>query len=451
MLTRSLGISPDQEDVLHHWVHLRQKQCEWPVYSPLPGVPVEVMVHSTSALAMLSASNDPALQLETAVKFVRSKVRSDLPQLAPAGGYDHDRLRLGYLSSNFGWHAVTILTAELFELHDRRRVEVYGFSCSADDDTGMGRRVRGAMDHFIRVDDMSDEAAAAAIREAEIDILIDLQGLTQGFRPNILSCRPAPVQITYLGFPGTTGLPWLDYVLADRYIIPEESARFFSEKPLYLPDCFQVNDRRRAIGPRPARSRYGLAEDAFVFCAFNHNHKFTPELYAVWMNILRRVPGSVLWLLADNDRAKENLQRHAEEQGVGAQRLVFAPRIPPEEYLARFQLADLFLDTMPFNGGATASDALWAGLPLLTCSGRTFASRMAGSLLQAIGLPELITTSLADYEERAVTLATKPAELGALRRRLAENRDSAPLFDTPLFVRALEDALEKVARRPGRG
>lgn len=450
MLTRSLGVSPDQEDVLHHWVHLRQKQCEWPVYSPLPGVPTEVMVRSTSALAMLSASDDPALQLEAAVKFVRSKVRSDLPRLAPERGYRHDRLRVGYLSSNFGWHAVTILTAELYELHDRGRVEVFGFSCSADDNTEMGLRVRRAMDHFIRIDELSDEAAAAAIREAEIDILIDLQGLTQGLRPNVLSCRPAPVQITYLGFPGTTGLPWIDYVLADRYIIPEESARFFSEKPLYMPDCFQVNDRKRMIGPRSTRARYGLSDESFVFCAFNHNHKFTPELFAAWMRILQRTPGSILWLLADNERAESNLLRHAQEQGVAAERLVFAPRIPPEDYLARFQLADLFLDTMPFNGGATASDALWAGLPLLTCSGQTFASRMAGSLLQAIGLPELITTSLAAYEEKAVSLAANRNELGRLRKLLADNRNSTPLFDTPRFVKSLEDILERVALRPDR-
>lgn len=450
MLTRSLGVSPDQEDVLHHWVHLRQKQCEWPVYSPLPGVPVEVMVHSTSALAMLSASNDPALQLETAVRFVRSKVRSDLPRLAPQHGYRHPRLRVGYLSSNFGLHAITILTAELYELHDRQRVEVFGFSCSEDDNTAMGARVRKAMDHFVRIDQLSDEAAAAAIREAEIDILIDLQGLTQGFRPNVLSCRPAPVQITWLGFPGTTGLPWIDYVLADRYIIPEASARFFSEKPLYMPDCFQVNDRKRAIGPLPSRERHGLPDQSFVFCAFNHNHKFTPELYATWMRILQRTPGSILWLLADNERAKSNLLRHAQEQGVAAERLAFAPRIQPEDYLARFRVADLFLDTIPFNGGTTASDALWAGLPLLTCSGQTFASRMAGSLLHAIGLAELITNSLAEYEEKAVSLATNRAELASLRKRLAENRTRFPLFDTPRFVKALEDLLETVALSPDR-
>lgn len=447
MLTRSLSISPEQEDVLHHWVHLRQKQCEWPVYSPLPGVPEEVMMHCTSALAMLSASNDPELQLEAALKFVRSKVRSDLPRLAPERGYRHDRLRVGYLSSNFGLHAVTILTAELFELHDRRRIEVFGFSSSPDDNTAMALRVRTAMDHFTRIDQMSDEAAAAAIREAEIDILIDLQGLTQGLRPNILSCRPAPVQITYLGFPGTTGLPWIDYVLADRYIIPEDSARFFTEKPLYMPDCFQVNDRKRLVGPMHGRQHYGLPDEGFVFCAFTHNHKFTPELFAAWMRILQRTPGSILWLLADNETAKHNLLRHAREQGVAAQRLVFAPRIPPEDYLARFQAANLFLDTMPFNGGATASDALWAGLPLLTYSGRTFASRMAGSLLKAVGLPELIASSLAEYEEKAVSLAANPEQLAGLRQRLATNRLRAPLFDTPRFVRALDQLLESVALR----
>lgn len=446
-LTRSLEISPDQEDVLHHWVHLRQKQCAWPVYKALPGVPEEVMVRSTSALAMLSASDDPALQLEAARKFVQGKVRSDLPRLAPMRGYAHDRLRIGYLSSNFGLHAVTMLTAEMYGLHDRKRFDVFGFSSSPDDHTPMAARVRGAMDHFLYIDRASDEAAAAAIREAEIDVLIDLQGLTQGLRPNILSCRPAPVQISYLGFPGTTGLPWIDYVLADRYVIPEESAGFFTERPLYMPECFQVNDRQRVIGPKSDRRHHGLPADAFVFCAFNHNHKFNPPLYEAWMRILRRTPGSLLWLLADNDQARNNLQRHAEAQGVAADRLVFAPRVAPEEYLSRFQLADLFLDTLPFNGGTTASDALWAGLPVLTCSGRAFASRMAGSLLRTIGLPELITTRLSDYEERAVSLAAEPASLEGLRQRLSENRASSPLFDTPRFVRALDDLLESVALR----
>jgi predicted O-linked N-acetylglucosamine transferase (SPINDLY family) len=302
------------------------------------------------------------------------------------------------------------------------------------------------MDHFIRVDKMTDEEAAGVIRDAEIDVLVDLQGLTQGFRPNILSRRPAPIQVTYLGFPGTTGMPCIDYVLADKYVIPENARRFFTEKPLYMPDCFQVNDRKRAIGELSHRDRYDLPAEAFVFCAFNHNHKFTLELFSVWMRILKRTPNSVLWLLADNGSARDNLLRHAEEQGVEGKRLVFAPRVPPEEYLARFQLADLFLDTLPFNGGTTASDALWAGLPLLTCSGRSFASRMAGSLLLAIGLPELITTSLQEYEAKAVALAADREALGELRTRLAANRGSSPLFDTPRFTKALEDMLWELAK-----
>jgi len=448
MLTRSLAVQPDQEEVLHHWVHLRQKQCAWPVYSPLPGVSVESMVRSTSALAMLSASNDPAQQLDTALRYARAKIPGNLPPLAPAQGYEHPRLRVGYLSSNLNLHAVTILTAELYELHDRSRVEVFAFCWSPEDGSPMRARIRAAMDHLIRIDQMTDEQAAQTIRAAEIDILIDLQGLTSGCRPTILAHRPAPVQIAWLGFPGTTGLPGVDYILADRYLIPEKEVQYYSEKPLYMPDCFQVNDRKRTVAELPRRATYGLADDVFVFCAFNHNHKFTPELFGTWMRILTRTPNSVLWLLADNEVARLNLISAAERQGVDSQRLVFAPRVQPTEYLARFQLADLFLDTLPFNGGTTASDALWMGLPLLTCSGRTFASRMAGSLLNAIGLPELVTTNFGEYEQLAVELASDPLRLRGLRQRLQENRATHPLFDTPRFVRAMEDVFVSVARSP---
>jgi predicted O-linked N-acetylglucosamine transferase (SPINDLY family) len=446
MLTRALELDPDQPKALHHWVHLRQKQCAWPVYKPLPGISVDTMLRSTSALAMLSATDSPELQLMTSSSFVQGRVALDVTHLAPPHGYAHDRLRVAYLSSNFGMHAVSILTAELYELHDRNRFEVYGFCWSPEDRTPLRARIIGAMDHFVRIDQMSDEAAAMAIRAAEIDILVDLQGLTSGCRPNILARRPAPVQITYLGFPGTTALPEVDYVLADRYVIPPEAESFFTEKPLYLPDCFQVNDRKRNAGAMPTREQHGLPGDAVVFCAFNHCYKFNPELFATWMRILKRTPNSILWLLADNDPARINLQSYAQAEGIEAQRLVFAERIPAGAYLARFQLADLFLDTLPFNGGTTASDALWMGLPLLTCSGKTFASRMAGSLLHAIGLPELITTSLREYEDLAVRLATERTYLAELRNRLQANRLSQPLFDTPRFVANLENAYERVAK-----
>ncbi|MGE5466687.1 MAG: tetratricopeptide repeat protein [Ignavibacteria bacterium] len=446
-LTRSLKLKHDQPSVIWHWVHLRQKQCKWPVYEAIAGITKKELLKNSSALALLAGSEDPSVQFEAAKLYVKNNIPSDVPKLANPDGYGHSRLRIGYLSSNFGMHAVSLLTAELYELHDRQRVEVYGYCWSPEDGTPLRARVIGAMDHFRRIAGMTDEAAAQCIRDDEIDILVDLQGLTSGCRPKILARRPAPVQLTYLGFPGTTALPCVDYVLADRYVLPDKLRPYFSEEPLYLPNCFQVNDRQRIPGPLPTRAQCGLPDDAFVFCAFNNNYKFTPELFAVWMNILARTQGSVLWLLADNDTARENLTAAAKRHGIAPERIVFSPRVPLQDYWARYAAADLFLDTLPFNGGTTASDALWMGVPVLTCSGRTFASRMAGSLLQAIGLPELITTKLKDYEELAVRIAGNRAMADDLKRRLREARTTAPLFDTPRFVRDLEDIFERIARR----
>jgi hypothetical protein len=309
-------------------------------------------------------------------------------------------------------------------------------------------RVVGAMDHYIRIDAMSDLEAARCIREHEIDILVDLHGLTLGTRHDILSWRPAPVQVTWLGFPGPTALPAIDYVIADRYVLPEALQPHFSERALYLPDCFQVNDRQRPIGPRPTRASAGLPEDAFVFCCFNNTFKIKPEMFAAWMQILQRTPGSVLWLVADDDGVRVRLQAYAQAQGVDPARLVFAERVAPENYLARYQVADLFLDTVPFNAGTTASDALWAGLPVLTLSGAAFDARMAGSLLHAAGLPQLITDTLPDYIERAVAIGTGPAQAAALKATLSANRDTCALFDSPRLVRALEDKFLEVAKRP---
>jgi predicted O-linked N-acetylglucosamine transferase (SPINDLY family) len=446
MLTRSLAVQPDQEIVLYHLIYLRQQQCEWPVLAPLPGISADNMLAAVSPVAMLAISDDPALQLHAAVRHREPLPLPVMPRFAPVAGYSHGRLRIGYLSSNFGRHPVSYLTAELYELHDRHRVEVFGFCGSPEDNSEIRRRVSAAMDHFIRIDQMSDEDAARAIRDAEIDILVDLQGHTAGARPNILAYHPAPVQIAYLGFPGTSGMPEIDYVLADRYVLTEESVRHFSEKPLYLPDCFQVNDRKRVAAAPLGRAEYGLPEDAFVFCTFNKNTKFNPEFFSAWMRILARTPNSVLWLLAADEGARENLVRYALAQGVGRERLIFAPRVPMARYLARFAVADLFLDISPFNGGTTVADALWMGLPVLTCSGRSFASRMGGSLLNAIGLPKLITTSLGDYEELAVGLAREPQRVKLLKSRLATNKNTHPLFDTPTFVRNLEDIFLRVAK-----
>ncbi|PHV09344.1 UDP-N-acetylglucosamine-peptide N-acetylglucosaminyltransferase [Janthinobacterium sp. BJB412] len=442
----SLRLNPRQAPVITHWVHLRQKQCAWPVLAPLPGLGEAELLGATSALATLSASDDPAVQLAAARRYVKEKVLAGVAPLAEPRGYTHRRLRVGYLSSDFCAHAVSILTAELYQLHDRALVEVYGFCWSREDGSGLRARVLHGMDQHVRIGDMSDEQAARCIRSHEIDILVDLHGLTLGARHDILSWRPAPVQIAWLGYPGSSAMASIDYVLADPFVLPPALAPHFSEQPLYLPDTFQVNDRQRLVGPRPSRADCGLPAEGFVFCSFNNNHKLTPEQFASWMRILQRVPASVLWLVADSEQVRDNLRMAALRHGLPSERLVFAERALPSDYLARYQAADLFLDTLPFNAGTTASDALWAGLPLLTRAGRSFAGRMAGSLLHAAGLPELVTHSVQDYEDTAVRLAGAPAELAALRRRLAEQRDSCALFDSPRFVRNLERLYRRVAR-----
>jgi len=444
-LDKSLRMEPRQPDVIHHWVFLRARQCLWPVYAAVPGIDEAYMRECTSALAMIGLSEDPAAQREAARRFVQQKVLLDVPRLAPTTGYGHRKLRIAYCSGDFCLHPVAMLTVELFELHDRERFEIYGFDWSREDNSPLRHRVIAAMDHFERIHHLSDEAAARLIRDKEIDILIDLQGQTLGARANMLAWRPAPVQITYLGLPATTGLPFIDHVIADRFLIPEDIAPHYSEKPLYMPDVYQVCDRQRPVGATPTRASCGLPEDDFVFCSFNNNYKYTPEMFRAWMRILAQSPGSVLWLLADNTWAQESMRREALAMGVEESRLVFAPRAAPEDYLARYAVADLFLDSYPFNGGTTANDALWMGCPVLTRSGQTFASRMAGSLLTAAGLPELITFDLPSYEAQALALARDPARCRALRERLQQVRENGVLFDTPRFVRQLEDRLASLA------
>ena len=437
-LTQSLLLNPSQPDVLHHWVFLRQKQCAWPVYAELPGVSRDAMHEATSALAMLSVSDDPQDQLHAAQQFVETKLAKNLPHLSDSRSYGHKKLRVAYCSSDFCLHPVSLLTVQLFELHDRESFEVYGFCWSPEDGSATRDRVKQGMDHFFPIHQLSDEAAARLIRSHEIDILVDLQGQTSGARANILGYRPAPIQITYLGLPATTGLPSIDYVIADEFLIPPREAPFYTEKPLYMPHVYQVSDRKRVAGPRPTRASCGLPETGFVFCSFNNSYKYTPEVFAVWLSLLDRVPGSVLWLLADNPWAEKNLRQVAEGHGFAPDRLVFAARVSPENYLARYLIADLFLDTFPFNAGTTANDCLWMGCPLVTYTGRSFGSRMAGALLTAAGLSELITYNLEDYQALALALANDPTRCAALRDTLGAVREHGVLFDTPQFVRNLE-------------
>ena len=444
MLKQSLLLSPDQPKVISHWVHLRQKQCEWPVYEPIIGVSKAAMIAGTSALAMLSASNNPQEQLENSQSFVKEKVDLNLPNLVEnQAPYQHKKWRIGYLSSDFRTHAVSLLTVELFELHNRDKFEIYGFCFTPPDDSALRERVVNAMDHFISVYDMSDEEAAKCIHANEIDLLVDLQGLTSGVRPNILAYRPAPVQVTYLGFPGTTALPNIDYVIGDEFLIPPELVPYFSETPLYMPHVFQVSDRKRPVGVKPTRESCNLPDDAFVFCSFNNNYKITEDMFACWMRILKRVPESVLWLLADNEWAHDNMVKSALAYGIEKERLIFASRVTPADYLARYRVADVFLDCTPFNGGTTANDALFMGLPILTLSGKTFASRMAGSLLHSLGLNELITYTFEDYEEKAVELAEDRAHVSNLRLSIEARHSTCHLFDMPKQVRDIENLLEK--------
>jgi predicted O-linked N-acetylglucosamine transferase (SPINDLY family) len=336
----------------------------------------------------------------------------------------------------------------MFEKFDRSKVEVHAFCWSKEDGTPFRARVKAAFDHLHPIGGSSDEAAARLIADNEIDVLVDLQGLSGNARPEIVARGPAPVQIAWLGYPGTTGLPHVDYVVADDFIFPPELEPFFSEKPLRLPTTFQVSDTTRAFGPERPRSFYDLPDDAFVFCAFNNNYKITPEMFARWLRILGRSPGSVLWLLEDNVWSRASLLARATSEGIDPARIRFAGRIDPKDYLSRFRAADLFLDTWPYNAGTTANDALWAGLPLVTLSGRSYVSRMAGSLLRSAGLTELICTDPGRYEDLAVELSADKDRLGEIGTRLRQAKATGRLFDTDVFRGEFEAALRTIVRAP---
>ncbi len=441
-LLTSLQADPTQSKVIQHWVHLRQKQCKWPVYTEVENLSYGEMLKATSPLAMLAASGDPGMQLAVATRFIKERVDLRVPDLTKSKKYSHERIRIGFLSSDLCMHAVSQMTVELFELLDRKQFEVYGFCWSREDGSQFQSRVVKSFDHYVRIAGMDDATAASTILGHEIDVLIDLHGLTSGARPNILSFRPAPVQVTYLGFAGTSGHPCIDYIIADRFLIPDAEIPFYSEAPLYLPEVYQCSDRNRFVSQSPTRKECGLPDDKFVFFSHNNNYKFNEEVFSSWMRILHRVPDSVLWLLEDNQWAQASLRESAQRHNVDPTRLIFAPRVAPNEYLARFAAADLFLDTYPCNAGATANDVLWMGLPILTRSGRAFASRMAGSLLTSLGLPELITSDIPQYEARAVELATNPEMFSELKEKLTKARKTSALFDMPRFVRHFEDAIK---------
>ena len=389
---------------------------------------------------LLPLQSSPADQLQCARCYLQR--RPLFPPLGPSQTYNHDRVRVAYLSADFRDHPVAHLTAGLFEYHDQSRFEVTGISIGPRADSAMRRRIEAAFEHFVDGESKTDHEIANIIRDGEIDILIDLMGHTQGARLEILARRPSPVQVSYLGYAGTTGATYIDYIVADSTTIAEDQQTFYSEKVVWLPDSFLVNDNRRTISPNwPTRSACGLPERGFVFCSFNNSFKITPVIFEVWIRLLKGVPDSVLWLSTMNSPARANLLQEAERSGVSAQRIIFAPRVDDvSDHLARQGQADLFLDTLPYNAHSTACDALWAGLPVVTCLGQTFAGRVAASVLRSVGLPEMIATTVEDYEALALKLARDPSALSAIKVKLARHRDTHPLFDTARFTRHIEAA-----------
>jgi predicted O-linked N-acetylglucosamine transferase (SPINDLY family) len=429
--------------------YTRRQICAWGDSSG-PTADLESMLDRKLALAnpffVLALTHSAERQQRTAVEWVGHAYP---PALAPRLAYARrERIRLAYCSADFHAHATMHLMAELFELHDRKRFEVLLISFGSDSNDEMRRRLKSTGHEFVDVKTLSDGEITELLRGREIDIAIDLKGFTENHRARIFATRAAPLQVSYLGYPGTMGASYMDYLVADRTLIPAGSERHYCEKIIYLPGSYQVNDRQRSIDAKPVRrDEHGLPPEGFVFCCFNSVYKISPSTFDVWMRILGRVAGSVLWLLRDNQQAVQNLRCAAARRGIAPDRLVFADPVALPKHLARQRLADLFLDTLPCNAHTTASDALWAGVPLLTQAGEAFAGRVAASLLMAVGLPELIVSTEAEYEARAVELACQPELLAPLRARLAAARATCPLFDAPRFTRHLESAYVTIYER----
>jgi protein O-GlcNAc transferase len=457
-IEKVLTLEPNFPYALGQRLTIKSHMCDWKDLDATRASVIDAIACGSLACAPFALLNTDApadIRRRCAELYVEDKCPAASPPLylrsegKPARGR---RIRIAYLSSDFHAHATAHLMAGVFEQHDKDRFETFALSFDPSDGSPIRARLEAAFEHFVPVQALTDKAVAALMRDANIDIAVDLKGFTKDARPGIFALRPAPLQVSYLGFPGTMGTSYIDYLIADKIVVPEHEQEHYSEKLAYLPDSYQCNDTRRHIAERaPTRAETGLPEDGFVFCSFNNNYKLTPEMFDVWMRLLREIEGSVLWILDSNPRATQNLRREAELRDVSRDRLVFAPKVPHADHLARHRLADLFLDTVPCGAHTTASDALWAGLPMLTCMGDSFAGRVGASLLNAIGLSELVTRSLPEYERRALQLARDTHALADLKAKLARNRDTYPLFDTARSTRHLEAAYLRMWERHSAG
>ncbi len=453
---RLLKLDPDYPFARGNRLFCRLHLCDWTLRDEEIAAVAAALRNGQRVIAPFDAkalSLTPEEELRCASIWTADQAPHLPAPLSTGEPYRHDRIRVAYLAANFGDDPVSSLIAGVIDNHDRQRFEVTGVLLRAGNNGPMQANLRRSFERFIDGTTWTDLELASVLRTLEIDIAVDLMGFTEGCRPGVLAARPAPVQASYLGFPGTLGAPYMDYILADRIVIPKDHKRHYSEKIVTLPNSYQCNDSRRRIAERtPARAEAGLPARGFVFASFNNTYKITPQLFDIWMRLLSAVKGSVLWLPKSNALAIGNLSREAETRGIASDRLVFAPFVPAaDEHLARLRLSDLFLDTLPYNAHTTASDALWAGVPVLTCMGGTFAGRVAASLLHGVGLPEMVAHSLADYEALALKLAGDPAALSAVRAKLAENRKTSSLFDTVGFTRDLEAAYRTMWERCERG
>jgi len=441
---RAVEIEPNHRSALGALLNCVQGTCDWAKIARLSQEVEAHVAEARSALgpfAFVHYSGSPKAQLRCAQNFFEMLYMDRTAQPMWKGEiYDHDKIRLVYASADFHRHNTGYLMAELFEIHDRSRFEVIAASFGKDDGSSMRKRLVKAFDEFHDVKERSDREVAELLRGLQADIVVDLKGYTQDCRPGILTHRPAPIHVNYLGYQGTMGTKYVDYVIGDKVALPFELQPYFTEQIVHLPVSHQVNDSTIEIQHAPARSEVGLPQDSFVFCCFNNSAKVTPVMFDVWMRILHAVDGSVLWLMGDNALVGGNLRREASARGIDPTRLVFAPFASTEDHLRRHRLADLFLDTLPMNAHTSASRALWAGLPILTCTGDAFAGRISASLLQAAGLPELVTHSLEDYEALAKALAKDPSRLQGYKRHLEDHRRTSPLFDTDRFRRHIEAA-----------
>jgi predicted O-linked N-acetylglucosamine transferase (SPINDLY family) len=452
---RALALDPDLDYALGARILSKLMICDWAdLDAEIAGLLSKLRDGKlpSAPFPLLATTASAADQLQCARRHLQD--RPIFPPLWRGQAYHHDRIRIAYLSANFYEHATASLLTGLFERHDRSRFDVTGLSFGSHQNSPLRERIEGAFERFVDVRDKSEREIAELVRTLEIDIAVDLMGFTKNNRLSVLARRPAPIQVNYLGYIGTMGADFIDYVIADEIALPFDQQPFFAEKIVHLPGCFLVTDDRQEIAPHtPSREEAGLPPHGFVFCSFNNSYKFAKPVFEAWMGLLGAVPGSVLWLAESSPDMAVNLRREAQRCGIAPERLVLAPRVPLPQHLARQRLAGLFLDTVPYNAGATGVAALWSGVPMLTMRGQTFVARMAASMMHAVGLPELVTDNLEDYEALALKLAYDPELLSGIRRKLQGNLQATLLFDTDRFRGHLEQAYATMVNtwRQGRG